>query len=75
MYTVKFQLLKNNEIIQESKAISNLNFYQILNILEKLELLIGYMQKILTVSYEIESVKIWKVVEYSTIWTLPNTKV
>ena len=58
MYTVKFQLLKNNEIIQESKAISNLNFYQILNILEKLELLIGYMQKILTVSYEIESVKI-----------------
>jgi len=58
MYTVKFQLLKNNEIIRESKAISNLNFYQILNILEKLELLIGYMQKILTVSYEIESVKI-----------------
>ena len=58
MYTVKFQLLKNYEIIQESRAIPGLTFYQILNILEKLELLIGYMQKILTVSYEIESVKI-----------------
>ena len=58
MYTVKFQLLKNNEIIQESKAIPGLNFDQILNILEKAELLIGYMSKILTVSYEIESVKI-----------------
>jgi len=58
MYTVKFQLLKNDKVIQESRAIPGLNFDQILNMLEKLELLIGYMQKILSVSYEIESVKI-----------------
>ena len=58
MYTVKFQLLKNDEIIQESRAIPNLDFDQILNMLEKLELLIGYMSKILTVSYEIETVRL-----------------
>ena len=57
MYTVKFQLLKNNEIIQESKVIPDLSFDQILNILEKLELLIGYMKNILSVTYDIETVK------------------
>jgi len=57
MYTVKFQLLKNDKVIQESRAIPGLNFDQILNILEKVELLIDYMKNILTVSYEIESVK------------------
>ena len=57
MYTVKFQLLKNNEIIQESKTIPGLNFDQILNMLEKLELLIGELKKVLSVTYEIESVK------------------
>ena len=58
MYTVKFQLLKNDKVIQESRAIPGLNFDQILNILEKVELLIDYMKNILTVSYEIESVRI-----------------
>ena len=57
MYTVKFQLLENDKVIQESRAIPGLNFDQILNILEKVELLIDYMKNILTVSYEIESVK------------------
>ena len=57
MYTVKFQLLENDKVIQESKEIPGLNFDQILNILEKVELLIDYMKNILTVSYEIESVK------------------
>jgi len=58
MYTVKFQLLKNYKVIQESKSIPNLYFDEILNILEKAELLIGELKKVLSVSYEIEMVKI-----------------